>query len=69
MTSLSSRSLAATWAVRFTFTIAILSLLIAGCGEADTPPKAAGDLTEAEKQQIRELQEQRASEWGTGKKK
>jgi hypothetical protein len=58
-------------AVAFTlFFIVGLTGVLAGCrGQADAPPKAAGDLTDAEKQQVRELQEQRASEWGTAKKK
>jgi hypothetical protein len=39
-----------------------------GCSEpAVTPPKK--DLTEKEKQQIRELNEQRASEWASTKRK
>ena len=45
-------------------------LVIAGCGgEAPAPPKTAAELTEQEKQQIRELNEQRAQEWGTPKGK
>jgi hypothetical protein len=45
-------------------------LFVAGCGgEAPAPPKTAGDLSEQEKQQIRELNEQRAQEWGTPKRK
>jgi hypothetical protein len=40
---------------------------ISGCGEPDTAPKL--DLTEKEKQQVRELNEQRAQEWGPPKRK
>jgi hypothetical protein len=43
-------------------------LALSGCGEpAVTPPKK--DLSEREKQQIRELNEQRASEWASTKRK
>lgn len=39
-----------------------------GCSNSGTTaPKA--DLSEQEKQQVRELNEQRASEWGSTKKK
>ena len=56
------RGVVLAWAVALT--------TVAGCGgEAPTPPKTAADLTEQEKQQIRELNEQRAQEWGTPKKK
>jgi hypothetical protein len=49
---------------------AVVVTIIAGCGgEAPTPPKTAAELTEQEKQQIRELNEQRAQEWGTPKRK
>jgi hypothetical protein len=49
---------------------AVVLSSLAGCGgEAPSPPKTAADLTEQEKQQIRELNEQRAQEWGTPKKK
>ena len=43
-------------------------LTIAGCGgsESSAPKK---DLGEKEKQQIRELNEQRASEWSSTKRK
>jgi hypothetical protein len=43
-----------------------LMLLIAasGCGEQPTAPKTAAELTEQEKQQLRELNEQRVDEWG-----
>jgi hypothetical protein len=48
--------------------ILFTALFIAGCGEAETAaPKK--DLSEKEKQQIRELNEQRASEWASTKKK
>ncbi len=49
-----------------------LAMLFAalGCGGATTtPPKSAGELSEQEKQQLRDLNEQRASEWGTPKRK
>jgi len=44
-------------------------LVAAGCGGPPTTnvPKKTGELTEKEKQQIRELNEQRAQEWGTKK--
>jgi hypothetical protein len=54
-------------------TARILSLAAAltagGCGGApqSTAPKTADELTEREKQQIRELNQQRAEEWGTKK--
>jgi hypothetical protein len=51
---------------------ALLGVLvtIVGCGgEAPAPPKTAAELSEQEKQQIRDLNEQRAQEWGTPKKK
>jgi hypothetical protein len=58
----SCRGVVLAWVVVLTF--------VAGCGaESPTPPKTAADLTEQEKQQIRELNEQRAQEWGTPKKK
>jgi hypothetical protein len=46
------------------------ALLAAGCGGPPTTsvPKKTGELTEKEKQQIRELNEQRAQEWGTTNK-
>jgi hypothetical protein len=49
----------------------VLTLLLAacGCGGGTTAPKAAGDLSDEQKQQIRELNEQRSSEWGPPKKK
>jgi len=41
---------------------------ISGCGESEsTAPKQ--DLNEKEKQQVRELNEQRAQEWGSTKRK
>jgi hypothetical protein len=41
-------------------------MAIVGCGgEAPSAPRTAAELSEAEKQQIRELNEQRAQEWGT----
>jgi len=57
-----SRWMVQTWGVGL--------LVIGGCGgEAPAPPKTAAELTEQEKQQIRELNEQRAQEWGTPKGK
>jgi len=54
--------------VRVTMLLVLLAAL--GCGgAATTPPKSAAELSEQEKQQLRELDEQRASEWGTPKKK
>ena len=48
------------------FLVAVISF--AGCGGAETAaPKK--DLSEKEKQQIRELNEQRASEWASTKRK
>jgi hypothetical protein len=53
---------------RVTFPLLLLAAL--GCGGAETtPPKSAAELSEQEKQQVRELNEQRASEWGTPKGK
>lgn len=37
---------------------------LAGCGSSETTT-VKKDLSEEEKQQLRELNEQRASEWGT----
>jgi hypothetical protein len=37
-------------------------LLVAGCGEEKSVPKT--DLTEEEKKQLEELNEQRLDEWG-----
>jgi predicted small lipoprotein YifL len=48
------------------FVVAFL-LSISGCGEKPAAPKT--DLSEQDKQQIRELNEQRAQEWGTTKRK
>jgi hypothetical protein len=48
----------------------LFALLLAtnGCGEREsTAPKV--DLSEKEKQQIRELNEQRASEWSSTRRK
>ena len=55
---------AALWTV-----LAAALLAAAGCGgpPTTTVPKKTGELTEKEKQQIRELNEQRAQEWGTKK--
>ncbi len=48
---------------------AIACVGLMGCGgEKPSPPKTSGELTEQEKQQVRELNEQRASEWGPAKK-
>jgi len=45
---------------------AVLALLIAaGCG--GSPPQPKTDLSEQEKQQVRELNEQRMDEWGKKK--
>ena len=42
-----------------------LLLVASGCGgAATTPPKTASELSEQEKQQLRELNEQRVDEWG-----
>lgn len=48
--------------------LSFATLLIAGCGsaESNTPKK---DLSDKEKQQIKELNEQRASEWASTKRK
>jgi uncharacterized protein YceK len=40
---------------------------LAGCGSSETTT-VKKDLSEEEKQQLRELNEQRASEWGTKRK-
>jgi hypothetical protein len=53
---------------RRTFTgglVAWVVLVIAGCGGSSPQPKT--DLNEQEKQQVRELNEQRADEWGRKK--
>jgi hypothetical protein len=48
--------------------LATLLLLAAGCSRRESEaPKV--DLSEKEKQQIRELNEQRASEWSSTRKK
>jgi hypothetical protein len=50
------------------FLLAALLLFAAGCSRRESEtPKA--DLSEKEKQQIRELNEQRASEWSSTRKK
>jgi hypothetical protein len=46
--------------------ISVAFLSLTGCADKPAAPKT--DLTEKEKQQIRELNEQRASEWGTTKR-
>jgi hypothetical protein len=40
-------------------------LLVCGCGESAPQPKT--DLNEQEKQQVRELNQQRMDEWGKKK--
>lgn len=49
----------------------VLGLLaLGGCGgEKVAPAKSADELSEAEKQQVRELNEQRTDEWGKPVKK
>ena len=48
--------------------ILCVAFAIAGCGESESPqPKK--DLTDKEKEQIRQLNEQRASEWSSTKRK
>ena len=43
---------------------------LTGCpAEKPAPPKSAAELSEEEKKQIIELNEQRAQEWGTPKRK
>jgi hypothetical protein len=50
------------------YLLAALLLIAAGCGRRESEqPKV--DLSEKEKQQIRELNEQRASEWSSTRKK
>jgi hypothetical protein len=50
------------------FTTGILFAFIAGCGQSESAaPKK--DLSDKEKQQIKELNEQRASEWASTKRK
>lgn len=45
-------------------------LAVSGCGgEKPAPAKTAGELSEEEKQQVRELNEQRTDEWGKPVKK
>jgi hypothetical protein len=46
--------------------LAVVALLgLAGCG--GKPPQPKTDLNEQEKQQVRELNEQRVDEWGKKK--
>lgn len=48
--------------------VVVLALVVAGCGSSkDIPPKQT--LSEKEKQQVKELNEQREQEWGGPKKK
>jgi hypothetical protein len=50
--------------------IALGLLTAAGCGGYEpAPPKTAGELSEQEKQQLKELDEQRAQEWGGAPKR
>jgi hypothetical protein len=50
------------------FVVAAVLLALSGCGERESPqPKK--DLSEKDKQQIRELNQQRASEWSSTKRK
>jgi hypothetical protein len=51
------------------FAVFSLSSMVGCTGEKPAPPKTAGELNEEEKKQIRELNEQRAQEWGTPKRK
>jgi hypothetical protein len=47
---------------------AAMTLAAAGCGgPKEAGPKTAEELSEIEKQQIQELNEQRQEEWGTKK--
>ena len=59
------------WSSNFSVWIVVAASLLtaAGCGgpPTTTVPKKTGELTEKEKQQIRDLNEQRAQEWGTKK--
>ena len=48
--------------------ILLFLLPITGCGDSESPaPKK--DLTDKDKEQIRQLNEQRASEWSSTKRK
>ena len=57
------------WNFGLAIVLAAALVAVAGCGgpPTTTVPKQSGELTEKEKQQIRELNEQRAEEWGTKK--
>jgi hypothetical protein len=46
----------------------VVMLFVVGCGESESS-KPKTDLSDKEKQQIRELNEQRASEWASTKRK
>jgi len=48
-----------TW-IRAVLLLAVL--LLAGCGEKDVGPKT--ELNDKEKEQLKELQQQRVDEWG-----
>jgi hypothetical protein len=57
-------------AVMLKQTLLVLFVVLAtvGCGESESPqPKK--DLTDKDKEQIRQLNEQRASEWSSTKRK
>jgi hypothetical protein len=45
--------------------VVLCLLMAAGCGGSSSQPKT--DLSEQEKQQVRELNEQRMDEWGKKK--
>jgi len=56
------------WSSFLAGVIVALPLVLAGCGgSGPAPTKTADQLSEEEKQQLRDLNEQRAQEWG-GKK-
>jgi hypothetical protein len=46
--------------------VVLMALASSGCGEKSAPPKT--DLSEQEKEQIKDLNEQRTQEWGPKKK-
>ena len=46
--------------------VVLTALASGGCGEKSAPPKA--DLSEQDKEQIKDLNEQRSQEWGPKKK-
>lgn len=46
--------------------VVLTALAAIGCGEKSAPPKA--DLSEQDKEQIKNLNEQRTQEWGPKKK-